>query len=71
MVHQKNAATNFDFETQGIEMLVSGDWITANGTTLGADNGLGVRFYNGYFIFKNDIAPKSGSVGLLLMKKQE
>ncbi|MDA9092266.1 aminoacyl-histidine dipeptidase [Polaribacter sp.] len=42
MVHQKNAATNFDFDTQGIEMLVSGDWITANGTTLGADNGLGV-----------------------------
>ena len=42
MVHQKNNDTNFDFETQGIEMLVDGDWITANGTTLGADNGLGV-----------------------------
>jgi dipeptidase D len=42
MVHQKNADTNFDFDTQGIDMLVDGDWITANGTTLGADNGLGV-----------------------------
>lgn len=42
MVHQKNATTNFDFDSQGIEMLVAGDWITADGTTLGADNGLGV-----------------------------
>jgi len=42
MVHQKNSATNFDFNTQGIEMLVEGDWVKANGTTLGADNGIGV-----------------------------
>lgn len=42
MVHQKNAATNFDFNTQGIEMFVEGDWVKANGTTLGADNGIGV-----------------------------
>ncbi|MFZ7145169.1 MAG: beta-Ala-His dipeptidase, partial [Bacteroidota bacterium] len=42
MVHQKNANTKFDFNTQGIEMLVDGDWVKANGTTLGADNGIGV-----------------------------
>ncbi|MEM9022652.1 MAG: aminoacyl-histidine dipeptidase [Bacteroidota bacterium] len=42
MVHQKNATTTFDFDTQGIEMMVEGDWVTANGTTLGADNGIGV-----------------------------
>lgn len=42
MVHQKNADTIFDFDTQGIEMLVDGDWVKANGTTLGADNGIGV-----------------------------
>ncbi len=42
MVHQKNANTDFDFATQGIEMLVDGDWVKANGTTLGADNGIGV-----------------------------
>jgi dipeptidase D len=42
MVHQKNSDTNFDFLTQGIEMFVEGDWVKANGTTLGADNGLGV-----------------------------
>ena len=42
MVHQKNSDTNFDFLTQGIEMIIDGDWVKANGTTLGADNGLGV-----------------------------
>ena len=42
MVHQKNGDTVFDFDTQGIEMYVDGDWVSANGTTLGADNGLGV-----------------------------
>ncbi|MFT2011269.1 aminoacyl-histidine dipeptidase [Pontibacter sp. 13R65] len=42
MVHQKNADTDFDFLTQGIEMVVEGDWVKAKGTTLGADNGIGV-----------------------------
>ena len=42
MVHQKNNDTKFDFDTQGIEMFVDGDWVRAKGTTLGADNGLGV-----------------------------
>ena len=42
MVHQKNNDTHFDFLTQGIEMYVDGDWVRAKGTTLGADNGLGV-----------------------------
>ena len=42
MVHQKNADTQFDFHTQGIDMYVDGDWVRARGTTLGADNGLGV-----------------------------
>ncbi|WP_374549998.1 aminoacyl-histidine dipeptidase [Flavobacterium sp.] len=42
MVHQKNNDTQFDFENQGIDMYVDGDWVRAKGTTLGADNGLGV-----------------------------
>lgn len=42
MVHQKNTDTVFDFDTQGIDMYVDGDWVRARGTTLGADNGLGV-----------------------------
>ena len=42
MVHQKNSDTVFDFDTEGIKMFVDGDWVKAEGTTLGADNGLGV-----------------------------
>lgn len=42
MVHQKNSDTVFDFDNQGIEMIIEGDWVRANGTTLGADNGIGV-----------------------------
>jgi dipeptidase D len=42
MVHQKNADTNFDFDQEGINMLVDGKWVKAQGTTLGADNGIGV-----------------------------
>jgi dipeptidase D len=42
MVHQKNEGTNFDFEKEGIKMHIDGDWVRAEGTTLGADNGLGV-----------------------------
>lgn len=42
MVHQKNNDTVFDFDTQGIEMYVDNGWVRAKGTTLGADNGLGV-----------------------------
>lgn len=42
MVHQKNNDTEFNFETQGIDMYIDGDWVRAKGTTLGADNGLGV-----------------------------
>jgi len=42
MVHQKNADTDFDFDSQGIDMYIDGDWVKARGTTLGADNGIGV-----------------------------
>ncbi len=42
MVHQKNADTDFDFASQGINMFIEDDWVKAKGTTLGADNGIGV-----------------------------
>ncbi len=42
MVHQKNNDTAFDFDSEGIKMVVEGDWVKAEGTTLGADNGIGV-----------------------------
>jgi dipeptidase D len=42
MVHQKNNDTNFDFLIQGIDMFIKDGFVRAKGTTLGADNGLGV-----------------------------
>ncbi|MBR2050106.1 MAG: beta-Ala-His dipeptidase, partial [Rikenellaceae bacterium] len=42
MVPQKNGDKVFDFEKDAIEAYIDGDWVTANGTTLGSDNGIGV-----------------------------
>lgn len=42
MVPQKNADKVHDFENDPIETWVDGEWLKAKGTTLGADNGLGV-----------------------------
>jgi dipeptidase D len=42
MVPQKNSDKEFDFEKDPIEAIIDGEWVTANGTTLGADNGIGV-----------------------------
>lgn len=42
MVPQKNADTNHDFLTDPIQAYIDGDWVRAKGTTLGADNGIGV-----------------------------
>jgi dipeptidase D len=42
MVPQKNSDTDHDFEKDPIDAYVDGEWVTARGTTLGADNGMGV-----------------------------
>ena len=42
MVPQKNSDKVHDFKNDPIEAFVDGEWVTANGTTLGADNGIGV-----------------------------
>lgn len=42
MVPQKNSDKKHDFITDPIEAYIDGEWVTANGTTLGADNGIGV-----------------------------
>ncbi|PKM18420.1 MAG: cytosol nonspecific dipeptidase [Gammaproteobacteria bacterium HGW-Gammaproteobacteria-15] len=42
MVPQKNADKEHDFTKDPIEAYVDGDWVKANGTTLGADNGIGM-----------------------------
>ncbi len=42
MVCEKNADKTFDFERDAIQLVRKGDWLYADGTTLGADNGLGL-----------------------------
>jgi dipeptidase D len=42
MVWQKTPESNHNFEKDPIELIRDGDWIKANGTTLGADNGIGM-----------------------------
>lgn len=42
MVCEKNKNINFNFETDAIQTVIDGEWMRANGTTLGADDGIGV-----------------------------
>lgn len=42
MVPQKNSGKFHDFERDPVEPVIDGEWVRANGTTLGADNGIGV-----------------------------
>jgi dipeptidase D len=42
MVPQKNSDKKHDFEKDPIESIIDGEWVRANGTTLGSDNGIGV-----------------------------
>ncbi|PST89880.1 aminoacyl-histidine dipeptidase [Photobacterium jeanii] len=42
MVPQKNEDTEHDFLTDAIQPFIDGEWVTAKGTTLGADNGMGM-----------------------------
>lgn len=42
MVCEKNEGTPFNFDTDAIKIVRNDDWLTADGTTLGADNGIGL-----------------------------
>ncbi|MDA3905591.1 MAG: aminoacyl-histidine dipeptidase [Bacteroidales bacterium] len=42
MVPQKNSDKDHNWNTDSIDAIIDGDWVTADGTTLGADNGMGV-----------------------------
>lgn len=42
MVPQANEGSTHDFLTDAIEPYIDGDWVKAQGTTLGADNGIGL-----------------------------
>ena len=42
MVCEKNSSTNHNFDNDPIQTMIEGNWVKANGTTLGADNGIGI-----------------------------
>lgn len=44
MVCEKNTDTVHDFEKDPLDLLIEGEWLTANGTTLGADNGIALAY---------------------------
>eukprot|EP00003_Mantamonas_plastica_P014515 TRINITY_DN25204_c0_g1_i1.p2 TRINITY_DN25204_c0_g1~~TRINITY_DN25204_c0_g1_i1.p2 ORF type:complete len:449 (-),score=76.45 TRINITY_DN25204_c0_g1_i1:30-1376(-) len=48
MVTQANSGSTHNFDTDPIRMLVEGEWITADNTTLGADNGIGAAAMMGF-----------------------
>ena len=59
MVPQKNSDKQFDFEKDAIQAYVedNGEWVTADGTTLGADNGIGVATAMAILADKNAVHP--------------
>ena len=59
MVPQKNGDKVFDFEKDAIQAYVedNGEWVTADGTTLGADNGIGVATAMAILADKNVVHP--------------
>ena len=68
MVPQKNSDKVHDFENDPIEAFIDGDWVTANGTTLGADNGIGVSAAMAVLASKK---LKHGPVEVLLTATEE
>jgi dipeptidase D len=68
MVCEKNSDVEHDFLTQGIEVEVDGDWVRAKGTTLGADNGIGLA---AAFAVVDDPEVKHGPLELLCTIDEE
>jgi dipeptidase D len=42
MVCEKNSSSSHDFDSDPIQPVIEGNWVKASGTTLGADNGIGI-----------------------------
>ncbi len=55
MVCEKEPDSTHDFSRDGIRLMVDGDWITADGTTLGGDNGIAVAM--AFALLEDDTAP--------------
>jgi dipeptidase D len=68
MVCEKNAATKHDFGKDPLRLKVAGDWVSAEGTTLGADNGIGVAMG---LALADDPSVAHGPVEVLLTVDEE
>ncbi|MBQ1281706.1 MAG: aminoacyl-histidine dipeptidase [Oscillospiraceae bacterium] len=68
MVCEKDPGSAFDFATDGIELILEGDTIRANGTTLGADNGIAVAMC---FAILTDDAVEHPALEVLLTSDEE
>lgn len=68
MVPQKNNDTAHDFEKDPIQPYIDGDWVTAKGTTLGADNGIGMA--SALAVLADD-SVKHGPLEVLLTMTEE
>ena len=68
MVPQKTPESTHDFEKDPIEAYVDGEWVRAKGTTLGADNGLGVA---AIMAVMEDKTLKHGPVEALITADEE
>lgn len=44
MVCEKDSSSNHDFEKDGLDLVIDGDYLRANGTTLGGDDGIAVAY---------------------------
>ena len=68
MVPQKTPESNHNFETDQIQPWVDGEWVKAKGTTLGADNGLGVA---AIMAIMEDKTLKHGPIDALITRDEE
>ncbi|MBU0480899.1 MAG: aminoacyl-histidine dipeptidase [Proteobacteria bacterium] len=57
MVCEKNEGSNHDFSKDPIRLFTEGDWLKARGTTLGADNGIGLAIAMAVAVDKEAIRP--------------
>ena len=68
MVPQKTPESNHNFETDPIEPWIDGEWVKAKGTTLGADNGMGVA---AIMAIMEDKTLKHGPIDALITRDEE
>ncbi len=68
MVPQKTPESSHNFETDPIEPWIDGEWVKAKGTTLGADNGLGVA---AIMAIMEDKTLKHGPINALITADEE